>query len=275
MIDKDSKLIVMLDDNSVFSDISDLAVDSTRDPFSMTLVAAEDYLYLGLYKPFNASYIELEVPNTVSNTLTIEYYNGTSWVDANASDETLGLTRSGFIQWDKSNMGSVTINSTVGFYVRIKPGSDQSATTVRGINLVFSDDNTLKQEFFEITNSNMLPVGETSHIMKHVAARNHIIQMLKQQGYVKYDSSGTELNMTQWDLHDVIEIKQAAAMLALSKVFFNLSDSIDDNWWVKYLDYQGKFEESFRLAKLSFDLDDDGVKDEVEKAVYKSQRFSR
>ena len=80
MIDKDSKLIVMLDDNATFSDISDLAVDYTRDPFSMSLVALEDYLYIGLYKPFNASYLEFEVPNTVTNTLTIEYYNGTSWV---------------------------------------------------------------------------------------------------------------------------------------------------------------------------------------------------
>ncbi|MCK5605128.1 hypothetical protein KAR91_24775 [Candidatus Pacearchaeota archaeon] len=275
MIDINTKLTVMFDDNSIFSDISDLAVDYTRDPFILTPVALQDYLYLGFYKPFNSTYIELETPNTIANTLTIEYYNGTTWVTADASDESRGLTRSGFIQWDKSSMESTTINSIAGYYVRIKVGVDNSAITFRGINLVFSDDNALKQEFFEIDDSNLLPSGENSHIMKHVASRNHIIQMLKNQGYVKYDSDSDEVNVNQWDLHEIMEIRQSSTMLALSKIFFNLSDSTEDMWWAKYIEYQNKFEAVFRLAKLTLDLNDDGVKDEIEKKAFKSMKWTR
>lgn len=269
MIDPTTKLYVFHDDNSVFSDFTDLAADYIRDEFSMTLVAAEDYLYLGYYKPFNATYVKLITANTNANELALEYFDGTTWQSRSVTDETLGMTRSGFLLWDSTDMASTTINSQEAFYVRIKPSADHTVTTARAMNLVFADDNALKQEFFEIDNSSLLPPGETDHIVHHVAARNTIIQKLRNLQYIKTNSDGIYVNMTQWDLFDLFEIKQSAIMLTLSKIFFLLSDSPEDTWWAKYREYQDKFEEAFKLARLTLDVDDDGVKDAGENLVKK------
>jgi hypothetical protein len=120
------------------------------------------------------------------------------------------------------------------------------------------------REFFEIDNANVLPPGEVSHISAHVASRDMIIQQLRNMGYVKEDDNSNISNLTPWDLHDINEIKQAAKYLALSKIFFNLSDSVEDNWWKKYREYHDKFEEAFRLARISLDLNNDGIKDTEE-----------
>jgi hypothetical protein len=64
---------------------------------------------------------------------------------------------------------------------------------------------------------------------------------------------------------DVFEIREAAIFLALSKIFFNLSDSPDDHWWIKYREYADKYEAKMTVARLSIDTDDDGITDEDEK----------
>ena len=276
MIDERIKLTVLHDDNTVFSDHTNASADYIRDTFSLDLSSTEDYLYIGFRKPMANIYIELEAPNTTANDLSAEVWDGTAWVAASLNDETKGLTRSGFISWDKGDMNETTVNSTDKYWIRMRPSADHTATTVRGINLVFSDDNSLKQEFFEIDNSNILPAGETSHISKHVASKNHIIQRLRNLKYIKVNSTTGNETLDQWDLHDIYEIKEASKFLTLSKIFFNLSDSVEDNWWQKHVLYQQKFEQMFDLAKLSLDTDDDGVEDSDEKLQAKTpQRWSR
>lgn len=276
MIDSRTKLTVLHDDNSVFADYTREAADYLRDSFSTTLVAAEDYIYIGYRKPINAVYVELETANTNSNTMSVEIYDGTSWVSTDLHDETNGLTRSGFLTWDKTDMSNTTINSEDKYWVRLKPDADHTATTFRGINLVFADDQMMKSEFFEIDNSSLLPTGESSHVTTHVAARNMIVQSLRNLGYIKENATTGEQNIDQWDLHDIYEIRQGAMYLALSKIFFNLSDSVDDNWWQKYREYNDKYEEAMRLARLSMDLDDDGVEDTEEKRQpMQSYRWNR
>lgn len=276
MIDDRIKLTVMHDNNSVFADSTNNAADYIRDSFSVDLDSANDYLYIGFRKPVNNIYIEIEVVNTNANTMSAEIYDGTTWNAVSIDDESKGLTRSGFISWDKTGMENVAINSIDKYYIRFRPDVTHSATTIRGINLVFSDDNSLKQEFFEIDNSNILPTGEASHISKHVASKNHIIQRLRNLKYIKNNTTTGVENVDQWDLHDIYEIREASKFLALSKIFFNLSDSVEDNWWQKHIMFQKKFEQMFDIAKLSIDTDDDGVKDDVEKLQAKQpQRWSR
>lgn len=276
MIDSRTKLTILHDNNSVFSDHTDNAADFIRDEFSLDLVSLEDYLYIGYRKKFGTIYCEFVTPNTNTNSFTAEYYNGTAWTAISLNDETKGFTRSGFISWEKASMASTSVNSIDKFYIRLKPSADHSLTSVRGINLVFVDDNALKSEFFEIDNSNILPPNETSHISTHVASRNHIIQSLRNLGYIRTNSTGVTENIDQWDLHDIYEVKHASLMLSLSKIFFTLSDSVDDHWWAKYKEYQDKYEEAFKLVKLSLDTDDDGTEDVSEQErVFKSQRWSR
>jgi len=270
MIDPRTVLTVKHDDDSSFADYSEKAKDYLRDTFTIELIAAEDYLYLGYTKPFGSAYVELETPNVNANSLTAEYWDGATWQSMDLTDETEGFTRSGYLMWDKEQMvdgETVAVDSDDKYWFRIRPDADQSSTVFRGINLVFADDATLKQEFFEIDNTNMLPPGESSHISVHVASRNYIIQKLRNLGYIKDDSTSGDMIINQWDLMDMFEIRQAAVYLALSKIFFNLSDDPEDHWWAKYRDYQDKFESVKWPAQLTVDIDNDGETDPDEQAA--------
>lgn len=276
MIDPNSKLTVLHDDNGSFTDYTEDAADLTRDEFQITLVAAEDYIYVGYMKPFGTLFAALTTPNVNANELTAEIWNGSNWATIALTDESRGLTRSGYMFWDSASMVASTVDSKSAYYIRIKPSADHSATSIRGINLVFADDSALKSEFFEIDNSNLLPPGESSHLVHHVAARNTIIQRLRNMQYIKVDSTGKYVNITQWDLFDLFEIRQASIMLTLSKIFFNLADSTDDQWWAKYREYQDKYEEAFKLARLSLDMNNDGIKNDNENlTIYKVKRWVR
>lgn len=277
MIDPLSKLTVLHGDNGSFSNYTESAADYLRDTFNLALNASEDYLYIGFYKPFNACFVAFNTANLNANTLQAEYYNGSAWTSLDLTDETNGFTRDGFLFFDKENMKSTTVNSKSAFYIRLRPSVTHSTTVVRGINLIFADDNALKQEFYEIDNETLMPSGETSHLVQHVGARNALLQMLRNKGYLKQTEGSSQLkNITQFDLMDVFEIRQAATMLTLSKIFFMLSDSKEDTWWSKYEEYQDKFEESFELALLAIDKDNDGLTDvEETNEPFKVQRWLR
>lgn len=266
MIDNRTKLHIYHDDNSTFADHSENAVDFSRDTFSMTLSHTEDYLYMGYFKPIGAVFIELSTPNTTSNTLTFEYYNGSAWTSLEVRDETKGFTRSGFITWTRpTDQTVVTINNTSDFFIRCRPSATHTATTVRGINLVFADDTSLSQEFPGITDEAFYQTGETSHILQHVAARNQIVQQLRSLGYSKYNNTTGEEMINQWELLDLYEVRQAAVYKALANIFFNLSDSPDDNWFAKHEEYKSRFDATIRGVFITIDSDDDGVKDAHEK----------
>ena len=264
MIDPKAKFTVLFNDNGIFSDLSDSCADLTRDNVSIQMVAADDKLYIGLDKPFNSLFTELVTPNTLPNSFTVELFNGTTWASVPTSDETKGWTRSGFMFWESDAMKSTSINSVAKYYIRLTPSANHSATSLRGINIVFSDDNAMKSEFFEITNTNLLPAGEVSHISTHVASRNYIIHQLRNH-YTKTSNSGVLEKINQFDLLDIFEVREAACFLSLAKIFFNLSDNQEDHWWAKYREYQDKYEQKMIMARLSIDQNNDGIADSSEK----------
>jgi len=276
VIDPRTKLTVIHDDNGVFVDHTQNAADYLRDTFDIELIAAEDYLYVGFDKPFGAIYTHVTVANTNASVFAAEVWDGAAWVAVELTDESNGLARSGFMFWDKTGMNSTDVNGQTKYWIRFRPDVDHSATTVRGINLIFADDAMLKSEFFEIDNSNLLPPGETSHLVHHVSARNNIVQHLRNQGYKITDADGNKRPADQWDLIDVFEIRQASVFLTLAKIFFNLSDG-DDHWWLKYREYAAKHKRIMEgLTELSFDANDDGVDDNNEvQARKKVQRWRR
>lgn len=267
MIDSRTQLSVFWDDNGVFTDYTDSMADFIRDDADLAAFdSANDWIYLGFYKPFSSAYFHITAANTdTSAANTAEYYDGAAWQSLTIKDETKSFSRSGFIFWDKSVMNSVAINSTTKYWVRIKANVAVTALTFRAINVLFSDDNSLKQEFAEIDNSGLIPAGQTDHVLSHVSARNDILSHLRNIGYVKYNSTTGEENITPWDLHDIFEVRQASVYLTLSKIFFNLSDDVNDHWWAKYKEYEDKYKVAITVPKLSVDTDDDGVKDTAEK----------
>lgn len=261
-----NELKVFIDDNSSFSDISLGMENYIRDTSALPLVALEDYIYCGLYKKFQQLYAELSTANTNAATFTAEYYNGTTWVSlVNFIDESLGFTRSGFLKWDldQTNWATVAVNSETLYWIRLKPSADFSAGTILGgLNIVFSNDVDMQEGYSTI--DDLKASANESFIQYHQAARNEIIQLLRNAGHTKYNNE--LLNITKWDILKPHEIREASKWKALELFFFELSNEVGDKYDQLSQKCANKFSSAFNLYLLSIDKDDDGVLDSNESA---------
>lgn len=275
MQNKETRLFVFHDDNSSFSDFSNEAQDYSRDNFSLELVNAEDYLYIGYNKPINAVYLELETANTNANTLDIEYFEddgggSPDFVDIPSFlDETKGFTRNGFITWERNltDEAKTTINSQEAFWYRIRPSADFSAgTSVRGLNIVFADDQDLKTVVPNILSSNkFLATGQTSHILAHVAARDAIVQDLRNNGKFKVDlNTGRLKDFNEFDLLKISQFREAAKFKALVVIFEDLSDATNDFYSNRAVKFEREYNKSMEMVFANIDLDNDGLQDSFE-----------
>lgn len=96
---------VIFKDNLAFSDLSKVLCDPHEGSQSFTFVAAEDALYVGSDLPFNNRFFLLGAKNAVPGTVSVAFWNGTSFaaaVDVQdlTSYEGVPFARSGLIRFD-------------------------------------------------------------------------------------------------------------------------------------------------------------------------------
>jgi hypothetical protein len=266
MVNKEIKLNVLHDDNGTFLDYSNQAVDFARDSFSATFISADDFLYIGYYKPISTIYISMETASTTDTNMTVSYYNGSSFVAvSDFYDETKALQRDGFVQWDRnqSNEDLTTVNSLEKYWYRVAFGADTSAVIFKGINIVFSDDQDIKKEFFEY--EEFLPTGETTFLLNHVSARDEIIQHIRNSGrYKQNQSSGRNKDINAFDVHKINQLNKASTYLVLSNIFANVLSDPDGLYREKQSYYRNKYTSAMDLFYLDLDTDDDGISDRHE-----------
>jgi hypothetical protein len=263
-------LYLFHDDNGIFADYTKDSQDYLRDDFAINYTTIEDYIYIGLYKPFNKVFNELKTPALADINLSAEYYDGTAWQPLELNDDTKGFQRSGFIGWEKpADWTESTVNSQGAYYIRLS--ADTFTSEIQGLNLVFSDDNDLKQEVRCIYD--YLQGDDISFIAYHVSSRNDIVQTLRNGGNsTKKENADNFENLTKWDLLDSGEVRQAAKYLCLSKIFHDVSENIDDKQYQRAIDYAQKYGEAFKLYRLSLDKNDDGVADKEEKTQFRGMK---
>lgn len=268
MLNRELKLEVFYSDNTAFTDFSDDMADFARDQTAFTWVAAEDFIYIGFEKPVNAFYIELQTVNALTASLTLEYYNGTSFTALEGIlDEGKGLTRNGFIHWDRNQTdeAKTTVNSVEKNWYRLSLDVD-TTFTIQGIGIVFSDDNDIEAEYPGITSGDNLPPNQTTFVLQHMAARDQLIQDLRNDGFAKRSNNTLRVKQIEaYDILDIGEIKLASMYLTLSKIFSGLVDSPDDVYWQKMNEYKTRYNSARNLFWISLDLDNDGVVDESER----------
>ena len=276
MININSKLTVLMDDLGTFTDYSLESANYGKDSITLNIASITDYLYFGFEKPINSIYIDITTPNGASGSSTLEFYDGSTWQDVvNKNDDTLGLFRSGFIQWDRAQVDQDKneVNSIEKYWYRLKPSLDRIGLVVSGISLIFSDDYELSLEQPYINDSEFLG-DEVSHIKTHAAVKREVLQKFRNKDYKKVDNVTGEIeDITVWDLHDIQEVKLASTYLALSKIYFQLSDSPEDTWAVKSKSYNDKFIKYIQIARVSLDKNDDGIIDTVENKPFVKTRF--
>lgn len=271
MINKD--LFIFKEDNEggAFTDVTAASRDYLRDPVSLNFVA-NDKLYIGLYKPFNAAYVEL-VAEVVGVGVSYAYSDGSTFQPLEVTDDTKGFSRSGFIEWNRNIDGweEQTVNGETLYWIQITFDASYGLD-YEGFNIVFSSDYDMqvKNPFI----MDYLAKDDNSFIRYHLAARNEIVQTLRNGGYLKmpkgiddffFQGSVSRENITKWDVLDFEEIREAATFRAMSMVFFNESRNDEDKAYLLYEDYLGKFGQSFKLFYLTLDKDDDGEVDNNEK----------
>lgn len=234
----------------------------------MPMVAAEDALYFGRYKPFSDIFVEMKVANTVTNTLSVEYWDGSAWVGVtNKLDDTNGLKRSGFIGWDNETDWELkTVNAQELYWVKIKPSADLSLTTeVQGMGILFSDDQDLNGVYPGIIS--YLNNTETSFVLRHENSRNLIVQDIRNRGFTKkpVGISGYE-QLDEWDFLRIAECKQWSIYLTLSNIFSSLQSNDSDMYKEKADDYEEKANLYKAAFYLALDKNDNGKADAAETA---------
>lgn len=279
MIDPNTKLSI-LHDEAGFTDRTNDAADYGRDEFDFAFTAA-GFLYIGFEKPFHAAYVEMNTADDAGASFTAEYHNGTAFTTLDSfQDETKAMSRSGFFRWvNPEDWAASTVNGTEKYWIRISTDTDfNAATKIQGLSLVFSDDQELKKLFAAVLNSEILPVGYSSHILSHVVARDAIIQKLRNQNYVirENSASGGQKLLTMWDLLNIEEIRTAATYKALAQIYFDISDSDADVYFAKYEKYERDFQNLSVWSRLTLDVDNDGEIDPGENLQEsKTVRISR
>jgi hypothetical protein len=261
MINVKELLTVKHEASLAFVDYSHKTNNFGRDVVSIELDSS-DFLYVGFRKPINAFYFNHTSTYENEAVLSLEVYNGTSWVEASGkADDTLGLKRSGFIKFDRDQVGQVshTVDGSNLYWYRLSVSEAREELKIEGINLVFADDYELMLEQPYITLPEFLgKIATTTHILIHAACRNEIMQCFRNKDYYKM-SNGVKEDINAWDLLDIEEIRQAAVYLAMSKIYFNMSDANDDVWANKSYEYRTLYTKMIQVASLSLDVNDDGV----------------
>lgn len=255
------------------TDVSYQMENYQEDEYTFILLATGEIM-IGYYKPINAVYVEFTTPNTNAASLALYYYNGTSFVSTPARDETKGLTRSGFIKWDRNltNEAKSTQHTESLYWYKLKLSVDSSSMIIKGLNLNFSSDSDLKEEYPNILE--MLPTNDTSFVRFHTASRKDIVSFFKGQGKL-INVQGVKRALDQFDLLDFEEVRDASKFLTLAKILYWVSDAVDDKWFQKAKMYESKYGEKISIVNLSIDSNDDGKQDKVELNAVQSITIER
>jgi hypothetical protein len=251
----------------IFFDGTNISREQARYEYQTSSVVFDtvDKLEVGFDKPLSSLYLNF-TNNSATRTLSVEYYNGSSWVSvAGLTDLTFGLTIPGFVTWNKNQTTetATTLNGESMYWYRFNL-SASATIAFKGIGVLFSDDYDLKGEFPTILDH--LPEGKTSFVTFHESARKSIVTDLRRAGFkVQAEGATKPSQLTEYDILDKEEVREASKYLALSKIFNWLSDSPGDNF--DTLADGFKADAAGAITPLiSIDTDDDGLEDDEEVA---------
>ena len=243
----------MLTINYKTKDLSLKLEDYSGAGETITLLSSE-VIYIGYYKPINSLYLDFASVVNSSSIVSLKYDTVSGLSDVSELiDHTKGLGESGEISWsvpDSTQVKSTLFGKELYWY-RLSVDVDTVARVLRGINVLFSNDKDLSEEYPGIENN--LPSGQTSFINFHVAVRKDIVQSLRK----KYSANNKMLN--QFDLLNNEEVRDASKYLTLAKIFYWLSDAPADKWAEKFKFYYAKGEECLNNITLTIDTNDDGI----------------
>lgn len=220
---------VIFSDNGTLIDMSRSLGDLFALSDSMTIVAAQDKLYLGADQPFNHRFIQVNSPNTLASVASVEIWTGTAWVAAvdvidGTSSSGKTLSQSGILQWttnrnsgwereaDSNDVTGLTGTSVYDmFWVRVSFSGNTSAMSLSYVGHKFSDDSLLGGYYPDLVRAKLIAsfaTGKSDWLEQHVLAAEELIRDLRKRRYVV---SGSQV--FDWELFSVPAMQKCAHII--------------------------------------------------------------
>lgn len=234
-----------------------------------------DSFYLGSTGKFSSRYFDLKAPNGSASVLTVQYWNGSTWVDVDdlvdqTSQSGKTMYKSGFISWvnktDWVKCSLTGVDSDVELYwVKLTVSANlDSGTIIQSIANLFSDDDMLRIYYPEIANDpNYLPDGKKNFVDQHWAAKNLVVLRLKQRKLIADESQ----------IIDISDVAQAAVH-AVAWIIINPIASSDEKQALAARAWEA-FGEEINSTNLHVDQDKDGILSDAEKTDLNSTWVTR
>lgn len=264
---------IFYSDNGVLTDYS-IEAQSTGDTVPAGLVAAQDYIYIGQYFPFNNVYFEMDTTNDAVAMMSVEYWDGRSWktgVDILDGTKQGGKTlkRNGVIQFspdrqyswvdvkDTSENGSPTELQTLEIYdlywVRLKANASLDAGSLaRKIGYAFASNDTLLAIDPEI-NEYLVPWGGSSKVNwdeQIQLASQHLVADMRAKGLII--SPG---NILRFD-----DVSLACAYRTLAVIYSRLGEAFA----ARKADALDQYSKLLDVKRFTIDADKNGRVDRSE-----------
>jgi hypothetical protein len=245
---------------------------------TLDIASTTDCLYIGHNFPFNSLYFNVTVPNIITSSMIVHYWNGAAWkVASRVIDETDSggktLAQSGYItfvpsknspwfmqdtvdssgnEWI-SGMGSVEIYDK--YWMRITFSTSLTATTAaKWIGTKFSNDTDLGVEYPELINSSLIAgykTGKTTWDEQHILAAQIIENDLKAKNLIN-------------DKVQLIEREQLVTS-SVSKVAEIIFNGLGQDNQVDVLAARDEYNRRIVSNKFTVDKDADAIVDLDEK----------
>lgn len=218
-----------------------------------------DKFYVGFKEKFAARYFHLSVANTNACTLTVKYWDGSAFSAVqDLVDQTIGFTTSGFISWqnqtDWALKALTPITDVELYWIEITVSTNLSATTaMQAVLNLFCDDAMVRQYYPElITDTRWLPSSRTDYLEQYVAAKDLIVQRLKQKGAIKDESQILDLNEV------AIPATHAAAFIIMFPVLSGEEER------ARAKDAEAEMNKALDMIRMDLDQDNSGIIEEDE-----------
>ena len=218
------------------------------------VVGAADFFYLGFQRPFTTRHFSFSNVNSNALTLSVSTWDGTAFQAVeDFVDQTLGLTKSGFISWknrgdwQKGPRTPLTIPEL--YWARVGFSASASvATALQSVLNLFSDDDLLRAYYPElVSDSRYLPPSRTDFLEQHEAAKNLIVLRLIQMKAIEEENQIIDANEV------CIAAVHACAYLILNPI------AVDDTAIKRRDKAFDDMNYELKATKDHFDRDDDGI----------------
>lgn len=195
-------------------EITSATADPTATTASIAMTSGTDRLYLGFNGKFASRYFQMGTVNPGAPSLVVEYWDGSAWAEVlDVIDETIGFQNSGFISWVNKDDWKKTTVSPIDdvelYYVRVSSTAPFAVgVTLQSCLNIYSDDLLLRRYYPElVSDARYLPPGRTDFLEQHVAAKNRVVNKLKQRRVIEDESQIIDINeVAEAATHAVAEI---------------------------------------------------------------------